>query len=86
MRSKERQETKIKEKRRKDNNEESGHKNIQLTRRKKMKIELLVDGRKIPMNDFVQKIVGNVIQAIVETLHTIDGGWQEISIHIEKGK
>jgi len=51
-----------------------------------VKIELLVDGRKIPMNDFVQKIVGNVIQAMVETLHTIDGGWQEISIHIEKGK
>lgn len=50
-----------------------------------MKIELLVDNRKIPMNDFVQKIVGNVIQAMVETLHTIDGGWKEISIHIEKG-
>ncbi|MFZ2499021.1 MAG: hypothetical protein ACP5N0_06170 [Methanosarcina sp.] len=49
-----------------------------------MKIELLVDGRKVPMNEFVQKIVGNVIQAIVETLHTIDGGWKEISIHIEK--
>ncbi len=49
-----------------------------------MKIELLVDGRKIPMNEFVQKIVGNVIQAMVETLHTIDSGWGEISIHIEK--
>jgi hypothetical protein len=49
-----------------------------------VKIELLVDGRKIPMNDFVQKIVGNVIQAMVETLHTIDGRWKEISIHIEK--
>jgi len=33
-----------------------------------VKIELLVDGRKIPMNDFVQKIVINVIQAMVETL------------------
>ncbi len=53
-------------------------------RRKKMKIELLVDGRKVPMNDFVQKIVVNVIKAMVETLHTIDSGWKEISIHIEK--
>jgi len=44
-----------------------------------LKIELLVDGRKIPMNDFVQKIVGNVIQAMVETLHTIDSRWKEIS-------
>lgn len=53
-------------------------------RRKKVKIELLVDGRKIPMNDFVQKIVVNVVKAMVETLHTIDSGWKEISIHIEK--
>lgn len=53
-------------------------------RRKKMKIELLVDGRKIPMNEFVQKIVGNVIKAMVETLHTINSDWKEISIHIEQ--
>jgi hypothetical protein len=49
-----------------------------------MKIELSVDGRKIPMNDFVQKIIVNVIKAMVETLHTIDSEWKEISIHIEK--
>lgn len=49
-----------------------------------MKTELLVDGRKIPMNDFVQKIVVNIIKAMVETLHTIDSEWKEISIHIEK--
>jgi len=53
-------------------------------RREKVNIELSVDGRKIPMNDFVQKIIVNVIKAMVETLHTIDGGWNEISIHIEK--
>jgi hypothetical protein len=49
-----------------------------------VKIELSVDGRKIPMNDFVQKIVVNVVKAMVETLHSIDAGWKEISIHIEK--
>lgn len=49
-----------------------------------MKIELSVDGRRIPMNDFVQKIVINVIKAMVETLHTINSEWKEISIHIEK--
>lgn len=36
------------------------------------------------MNDFVQKIIVNVIKAMVETLHTIDSEWKEISIHIEK--
>ncbi|HII81065.1 MAG TPA: hypothetical protein HA261_11915 [Methanosarcina sp.] len=49
-----------------------------------MKIKLLVDGRKIPMNEFVQKIVGNVIKAMVETLHTINSDWKEVSIHIEQ--
>lgn len=49
-----------------------------------MKIELSVDGRKIPMNEFVQKIIINVIKAMIETLHTINSEWKEISIHIEK--
>jgi hypothetical protein len=49
-----------------------------------VKIELSVDGRKIPMNDFVQKIVVNVVKAMVETLHSINAGWKEISIYIEK--
>jgi hypothetical protein len=49
-----------------------------------MKIELLVDGRKIPMNDFVQKIVLNVIKAMVETLHSIDSEWKDMSILIER--
>ncbi len=49
-----------------------------------MKVELLLDGKKIPMNEFVQKIVVNVIKAMVETLHNIDSEWKEISIHIER--
>lgn len=49
-----------------------------------MKIELLVDGKKIPMNDFVQKIVLNVIKAMVETLHSIDSEWKDMSILIER--
>ena len=51
-----------------------------------MKIKLLVDGRNIPMNEFVQKIVGNVIKAMVESLHTINSDWKEISIYIEQDK
>jgi len=49
-----------------------------------VKIELSVDDRKIPTNEFVQKIVGNVIKAMVESLHTIDDEWKEISIKVEK--
>jgi hypothetical protein len=49
-----------------------------------VKVELLVDDRKIPTNEFIQKILGNVIKAMVESLHTIDDEWKEISIKIEK--
>jgi hypothetical protein len=56
---------------------------MNIKKREKMKIELLVDERKIPMNDFVQKIVLNVIKAMVETLHDVDSEWKNISIHIE---
>jgi hypothetical protein len=49
-----------------------------------VKIELLVDDRKIPTNEFIQKILGNVIKAMVESLHTIDDEWKEISIKVEK--
>jgi hypothetical protein len=49
-----------------------------------VKIELLVDGRKIPMNEFVQKIVGNVIQAMVETLHTITADGRKSPFTLKK--
>lgn len=49
-----------------------------------MKIELVIDGRKIPTNEFVTKILSNVIGAIVESLHGIDENWKEISLKIEK--
>ncbi len=49
-----------------------------------MKVELLVDDRKIPTNEFIQKILGNVIKAMVESLHSIDDEWKEISIKVEK--
>lgn len=59
-------------------------KNLENKEEKKMKIELSVDDRKIPTNEFVQKILGNVIKAMVESLHTIDDEWKEISIKVEK--
>ncbi|WP_197073987.1 MULTISPECIES: hypothetical protein [unclassified Methanosarcina] len=49
-----------------------------------MKIELLVDDKKIPTNEFIQKILGNVVKAMVESLHAVDDEWKEISIKVEK--
>jgi len=47
-------------------------------------VKLSVDDRKIPTNEFIQRILGNVVKAMVESLHNIDDEWKEISIKVEK--
>ncbi len=47
-----------------------------------MKVELLLDGKKIPMNKFVQKIVGSGIKGMVDTLDGV-GAWKKLQITIE---
>jgi hypothetical protein len=46
-----------------------------------MKVELMVDGKKIPMNKFVQKIVGSGIKGMVDTLDGV-GPWKKLQITI----
>jgi hypothetical protein len=48
-----------------------------------MKVTLHVDGRRIPMNKFVQSILRDVNLAIVSNLKGV-GEWREIEIKIEK--
>jgi hypothetical protein len=51
---------------------------------RKVKTELVIDGKKVPMNDFIRKIFTNTVGAMVECLHGIDENWTEISLKIEK--
>ncbi len=46
-----------------------------------MKVELLIDGKKVPMNKFVQKIVGSGIKGMVDTLDGV-GPWKKLQITI----
>jgi hypothetical protein len=48
-----------------------------------MKAELMVDGKKVPMNKFVQKIIAETIRAMIETLDEV-GDWKKIEIKLEK--
>ena len=47
-----------------------------------MKVELIVDGKKVPMNKFVQKIVGSGIKGMADTLDGV-GPWKKLQITIE---
>ncbi|WP_230741351.1 hypothetical protein [Methanooceanicella nereidis] len=48
-----------------------------------MKIELVADGKKIPMNKFVQKIIAATIKGMVETLDDVEE-WKTLEIKIEQ--
>ncbi len=48
-----------------------------------MKVELVVDGQAIPLNDFTQEIIGNVITAMAQSLRGVKSGWKEITIKVQ---
>jgi hypothetical protein len=47
-----------------------------------MKSELFVDGKKVPMNKFVQKFVASTAVGMAETLDDVSKDWKEIQIKI----
>ena len=47
-----------------------------------MKVEMTVDGKVIPLNDFTQSIIGNVAAAMAESLHGVAVGEKEIVIKV----
>lgn len=51
-----------------------------------MKVELVVDGKKIPLNRFVQKILGSGVVGMVGTLDSVEGSWKTIELKIEEGE
>lgn len=52
----------------------------------KMKVELVVDGNRIPLNRFVQKILGSGVAGMVETLDSVETPWRIIELKVEKGE
>ena len=50
-----------------------------------MKVELNLDGKKVPMNKFVQKIIGSAIKGMVDTLDGV-GPWKKLQITVELDK
>ena len=47
-------------------------------------IALEVDGKKIPMNEFVKKIICGIITGSVGALRGIDEDWRNISISLKR--
>jgi hypothetical protein len=49
-----------------------------------MIVEMVVDGKAIPLNDFTQKIIGNVVAALAESLHGVGKGEEKIVIKVQR--
>lgn len=59
---------------------------IETAKPKEMKpiVQLVIDGRLIPMNPFVRRMLQNIIQAFIDCLHKIPEEKNKIMIRIEK--
>jgi hypothetical protein len=49
-----------------------------------MKVEMAVDGKIIPLNDFTQEIIGNVAAAMAQSLRGVAPGEKEIVIKVQR--
>ena len=49
-----------------------------------MKVELVVDGKRIPLNTFVQKVFCNVVSALISALKGVDEDWKEVEIRLTR--
>jgi hypothetical protein len=50
----------------------------------KLSLKLKVDGKEIPLNEFVEKIMRGTITGAVTSLRGIKEDWKKIEIEIEK--
>jgi hypothetical protein len=46
--------------------------------------KLFVDGKEIPLNDFVTRILSSTVAGAVTTLHGVGEDWKKIDIKIER--
>jgi len=49
-----------------------------------MDIKLLIDGREIPLNEFVEKILSGTIVGAVTSLRGIKEDWKKIEVEISR--
>lgn len=49
-----------------------------------MNVRLSVDGKEIPLNEFVVKMLGGTVRGAVESLRGIEKDWEKIVIEVRK--
>lgn len=49
-----------------------------------IEIILEIDGKKIPMNDFVKKILCGMVKGSIETLRGVEDDWKNVTIRMNR--
>ncbi|MCL7474444.1 MAG: hypothetical protein SCH39_00155 [Methanosarcinales archaeon] len=49
-----------------------------------MELELIVDGKDIPMNRFVEKMIAGVVAGAVQSLDGVNDAWGELTLTIRR--
>ena len=57
-----------------------------LMEKSKFDINLRVDGRIIPLNEFVKKFTGNMIEGMLKSLKDTEEEWNQVEITISRKK
>jgi hypothetical protein len=47
-------------------------------------VKLMVDGKEIPMNPYVQKVFGAVIRSLISTLKGVDENWNHVEVQLDR--
>jgi len=47
-------------------------------------IVLEVDGKNIPMNSFVKKILFGMVRGSIEALHDVGSDWKKVNINLKR--
>ncbi len=47
-----------------------------------MEVRLVVDGEEIELNQYVMKVFGRVVEALVSTLKGVDEDWDVVQIEV----
>jgi len=58
--------------------------NLVILKVNELGLKLKVDGKEIPLNEFVEKIVSGTVTGAVTSLRGIKEDWKKIEIEIEK--
>ena len=49
-----------------------------------MELEIIIDGKYIPINNFVQRIIAKVVSGAIESLDGVEEDWKDLTLTLTR--